>query len=61
MLWTMHHTIAGQFRLPQDKRQKQLHQSAGEFILQLSRRRDAAEVQRDRLQSAPQGLLPMVF
>ena len=57
----MQHTIAGQLRLLQDRSQKRLHQSAGEFILQLSRRRDAAEVQRDRLQSAPQGLLPMVF
>ena len=57
----MRHTIAGQLRLPEDKSQRQLHQGAGEFILQLSRRRDAAEVQRDRLQSAPQGLLPMVF
>ncbi|MGV3459017.1 MAG: hypothetical protein ACO1N9_01040 [Flavobacterium sp.] len=57
----MQHTIAGQLCLPQERSQKQLHQSAGGFILQLSRRRDAAEVQRDRLQSAPQGLLPMVF
>lgn len=57
----MQHIIAGQLRLPADKRQRQLHQAAGEFILQLSRRRDAAEVQRDRLQSAPQGMLPMVF
>lgn len=57
----MQHIIAGQFRLPQNRSQKGLHQGAGECILQLSRRKDAAEVQRDRLQSAPQGLLPIVF
>ena len=53
--------INGQLRLPTNKRQKLLHQSAGQFLLNLNRRKDAAEVQRDRLQSAPQGLLPMVF
>jgi len=57
----MQQRISGQLRLPENKRQKLLHQNAGQFLLQLSRRRDAAEVQRDRLQSAPQGLLPMVF
>ena len=53
--------INGQLRLPTNKRQKGLHQNAGQFLLNLNRRKDAAEVQRDRLQSAPQGLLPMVF
>ena len=57
----MQQRISGQFRLPVNKRQTLLHQNAGQFLLNLNRRKDAAEVQRDRLQSAPQGLLPMVF
>lgn len=57
----MQSNINGQLRLPTNKRQQLLHQNAGQFLLNLNRRKDAAEVQRDRLQSAPQGLLPMVF
>ncbi|MCR5862571.1 hypothetical protein LRS05_10605 [Flavobacterium sp. J372] len=57
----MQQHIAGQLRLPKSKRQQLLHQSAGQFLLGLNRRRDAAEVQRDRMQAAPAGLLPMVF
>ncbi|WP_294823264.1 hypothetical protein [uncultured Flavobacterium sp.] len=53
--------ISGQLRLPKNARQKLLHQNAGQLLLHLNRRRDAAEVQKDRLQSAPQGLLPMVL
>ena len=54
-------TISGQLQLPKTARQKLLHQSAGQFLLQMNRRKDAAEVQRDRTQSVPQGMLPMVF
>ena len=57
----MQSNINGQLRLPTNKRQKLLHQNAGQFLLNLNRRKDATEVQRDRLQSTPQGLLPMVF
>jgi hypothetical protein len=53
--------ISGQLRLPKTQRQKLLHQSAGQFVLGLNRRKDAAEVQQDSLQAAPQGMLPMVF
>lgn len=53
--------ISGQLLLPTSKRQKLLHHSAGQYLTQLSRRKDAAEVQQDSLQSAPQGMLPMVF
>jgi len=57
----MQQLISGQLRPPQSDRQKLLHKNAGELLLSLSRRKDAAEVLDDRLQSAPQGLLPMVF
>jgi hypothetical protein len=57
----MQQQIAGRLKLPENKRQRLLHQSAGQFLLGMQRRRDAAEVQRDRLQCAPQGMLPIVF
>ncbi|WP_348679510.1 hypothetical protein [Flavobacterium coralii] len=57
----MQQVVAGQLRLPQNKRQKLLHKKAGEFLLNLQRRKDTAEVFADRPRSAPQGLLPMVF
>ncbi|MFP5436749.1 MAG: hypothetical protein ACLGH8_03110 [Bacteroidia bacterium] len=57
----MQNLITGQLRLPQNKRQKLLHKNAAEFLMGLHRRKDTAEVLADRLQSAPQGLLPMVF
>mgnify|MGYP007112202395 CR=1 FL=1 len=57
----MRHILSGQLRLPQNKRQKLLHQNAGQYLLTLQRRKDTAEVLADRLRSAPAYLLPMVF
>jgi len=57
----MQQVLAGQLRLPQNKRQKLLHKNAGEFLIGLQRRKDTAAVLADRLTSAPAGLLPMVF
>lgn len=57
----MQHRIKGLIQPNVNASQKQLHQSAGQFLLGLNRRKDAAEVQQDSLRSAPQGLLPMVF
>jgi hypothetical protein len=47
--------------MPHTTRQKLLHKNAGRFLLSLGGRKDAAEVLSDPLQSAPQGMLPMVF
>ncbi len=57
----MQQQIAGRLKLPENKRQQLLHRNAGQFLLGMQRRRDAAEVQRDTQQAAPQGLLPMLF
>ena len=53
--------VTGQLRLPQNKRQKLLHKNAGEFLINLQRRKDTAEVLADHPTSTPAGLLPMVF
>lgn len=57
----MQHKIMGQLRLPDNPKQKALHQSAGQFLRSLQRRKDTAEVLRDQRNSSPPTLLPMVF
>ena len=53
--------ISGTLSLPEQKRQRQLHQQLGEFANWMQRPKDANEVQKDKRKSVPIAMLPMVF
>ena len=46
---------------PKTQKQWKLYEQLSQFCAALDRAQDTAQVQQDRLQSAPVGLLPMVF
>jgi hypothetical protein len=51
----------GSIRLPQTERQWQLYQQLAQWAQQLERLPDAEEIRKDRKQTVPIPLLPMVF
>ena len=53
--------ISGTISLPEQKRQRHLHQQLGEFANLMQRPKDANEVQKDKRKSVPIAMLPMVF
>ncbi len=55
------HIIAGTIQLPKESKQKQLHRQLGEFANWMKRTKDANEIRKDKQQSVPIPLLPMVF
>lgn len=53
--------ISGTVILLERQTQRQLHRQLGEFANWLGRTKDAAEIQKDKRQSVPVPMLPMVF
>lgn len=53
--------ISGPVILPERQTQRQLHRQLGEFVNWLGRTKDAGEIQKDKRQSVPVPMLPMVF
>lgn len=53
--------IHGTIAVPSEDKQLDLHRQIGYFASELQRPKDHSEIRRDRRQSAPKGLLPMVF
>ncbi len=53
--------IAGTISIPEQQRQRQLHQQLGEFAQWMQKPKDASEVQKDKRRSVPVEMLPMVF
>ncbi|WP_186812835.1 hypothetical protein [Sphingobacterium faecium] len=53
--------IAGTITLPTGKREKTLHKQLGKFALWMQIPKDANEIQKDKQQSVPVSMLPIVF
>jgi hypothetical protein len=51
----------GRVQRPSNQKRAQLHKQVAAFGAELDRQRDARDIRRDRLRSAPAELLPMVF
>ncbi|WPL48505.1 hypothetical protein [Sphingobacterium bambusae] len=57
----MHENMEHLIELPQDRAQERLHAALVYFVDYMERPRDANEVLKDRQQSVPVEMLPMVF
>lgn len=58
----MHRTIiSGTVKLPEQKRQKELHAQLAGFMHGMQKPKDADQVQKDRRRAVPAEMLPMVF
>jgi hypothetical protein len=53
--------ISGMISMPEQERQRRLHQELGAFADWMHRPKDANEIQKDRLQAVPIAMLPTVF
>lgn len=53
--------ISGTIKTPKQKRQQQLYRQLGEFAHWMQKPKDANEVRKDKQQSVPIAMLPMVF
>lgn len=57
----MQKTYPQTVKLPTLESQSQLHRQLGEFTKWMKRPKDAGELRRDRRQSVPPAMLPMLF
>ncbi|EFK33159.1 MULTISPECIES: hypothetical protein [Chryseobacterium group] len=53
--------IKGKIVIPEEKKQKQVHQQVGDFMKWMKQEKDSSEVQKDQRKSVPLAQIPMVF